>query len=130
MITTAFNLPKATKFRKSKSSCEGAGLQYEHLLQNILAYDFNSVPSVGQRDANPFIAYLKSSGFVNLASFLEIFEKDKRNSGEVIINNLKAYRPFFNESDPLFIEQLREVRRKFDNYLSKSIQNIRGLINV
>lgn len=47
--------------------------------------------------------------------------RDKRNSGEVIINNLKAYRPFFNEGDPMHIEQLREVKRKFENYMSKSI---------
>lgn len=47
--------------------------------------------------------------------------RDKRNSGEVIINNLKAYRPFFNEHDPQYIEQLKDVRRKFDNYLSKSM---------
>ena len=76
MVTTALNLPEATRQRKLNKKQDGLILSYNHMLHSILTYDFSSVPSnTGDQDVNPIIRFLKEEGFLSFATFLEIFSR-------------------------------------------------------
>lgn len=73
MVTTALNLPEATRHRKVDK--DHTILTYEHILSSILSYDFSQVPSGSSEDVNPIIRFLKEEGFYNFANFLEMFSR-------------------------------------------------------
>lgn len=75
MITTASNLPKAISQRKVPAVQINSSLRFDNLLENILAFDFSSVPSLVNQGINPLIQYLRDGGFVSFAHFLELSEK-------------------------------------------------------
>jgi len=124
MVTTALNLPEATRQRKVNKDDEGQLLSYEHLLHSILIYDFSSIPMNTDQDRNPLIRFLKEEGFLSFASFLEIFSRNRHGGhGQgVQSTSIRSFAPFFDPKSHFYINEFSTaLKSEFTNYLKGDV---------